>query len=87
MLRFFAGLLIITKFPPCPHTPLEVPRPISRIELQQVILNHAGIELLLDNVLRYLNDYVLLTRSYDKASRILSVPYIQVENHVLAIVG
>ena len=83
----FAGFLIITKFPPCPYTPLEVPRSISRIELQQVILNHTGIELPLDNILHYLNDYVLLTRSYDKASRILSVPYIQVENHVLAIVG
>jgi len=52
-----------------------------------VILNNTGIDLPLENVLRLFGDYVLLTRSYDKASRILSVPYIQVENHVLAIVG
>ena len=52
-----------------------------------MILNNIGIELPLENVLRLFNDYVLLTRSYDEASRILSLPYIQVENHFLAIVG
>jgi len=52
-----------------------------------VILNNTGIELPLDNVLRLFGDYVLLTRSYDEASRVLSFPYIQVENHALAIVG
>ena len=85
--QIFASLLIITKFSPCPHTPVEVPRSVSRSELQQVILNNTGIELPLDNVIRLFGDYVLLTRSYEEASRILSVPYIQVENHVLAIVG
>ena len=85
--QVFAGLLIITKFPPCPHTPVEVPRSVSRSELHQVILNNIGIELPLENVLRLFNDYVLLTRSYDEASRVLSFPYIQVENHALAIVG
>ena len=85
--QVFAGLLIITMFPPCPHTPVEVPHSVSRTKLLRVILDNTGIELLLDNVLCYLNDYVMLTRSYDKASRILSVPYIQVDNHVLAIVG
>ena len=45
---------------------------------------HTGIELPLENISRFLNDYVLLTRPYDEASRTLSLPYIQVEDHVLA---
>ena len=85
--QVFAGLLIITNFPPYPHTPVEVPRSVSLSELQQVILNNTGIELPLENVLRLFGDYVLLTRSFDEASRILSVPYIKVVNHVLAVVG
>ena len=32
--QVFAGLLIITKFPPCPHTLVEVPYSVSRTELQ-----------------------------------------------------
>ena len=85
--QVFAGLLIITKFPPCLHTPVEAPHSVSRTELLRVILDTTGIVLPLDNVLRLFGDYVLLTRSYTEATRILSFPYIQVENHVLAIVG
>ena len=59
--QVFAGLLIITKFPPCPHTPVEVPRSVGRTELQRVILNNTGIELPLDNILCLFGDYVLLT--------------------------
>ena len=52
-----------------------------------MLRENTGIELPLANVLRLFGDYVLLTRSYDEASRILSVPYIKVVNHVLAVVG
>ena len=48
-------------------------------------MENTGIELLLQNVLRLFGDYVLLTRTFEEATRIMSCPYIQVDNHVLAI--
>ena len=74
-------------FPPYPHTPVEVPHSVNRTELLQVILDNTRIELPLQNVLRLLGDYVLLTRTFEEATRIMSCPYIQVDNHVLAILG
>ena len=85
--QVFAGLLIITKFPPCPHIQVEVPRSFSRREILQVLRENTGIELLLQNILCLLGDYVLLTRTFEEATRIMSCPYIQVDNHVLAILG
>ena len=52
-----------------------------------MILDNTGIELLLDNVLCLFGDFVLLTRTFEEATRIMSYPYIHVENHVLAILG
>ena len=83
----FAGLLIVTKFPPCPHIQVEVPRSVSRRELLRVLRENTGIELPLENVLRLFGDYVLLTRSFEEATCIMSCPYMHVENHVLAILG
>ena len=85
--QVFAGLLIITKFPPCPHTQLEVPCSVSRTELMRVLKENTGIELPLQNVLHLFGDYVLLTQTFEEATRIMSCPYIQVDNHVLAILG
>jgi len=82
-----AGFLIITKFAPSPQTPQDVPRFINRSALQGVIMNSTGVEFPLQNISHFFNDYVLITRSYDKASRILSVPYIQVGDHILAILA
>ena len=85
--QVFAGLLIITKFPPCPHNQVEVPHSISRRELLRVLRENTGIELPLHNVLHLFGDYGLLTRTFEEATRIMSCPYIQVDNHVLAILG
>ena len=52
-----------------------------------MLQQNTGIELPLQNVLRLFGDYVLLTRTFEEATRILSCPYIQVDNHVLAILG
>ena len=40
----FAGLLIVTKFPPCPHIQVEVPRSISCRELLRVLRENTGID-------------------------------------------
>ena len=85
--QVFAGLLIITKFHPCLYIQVEVPCSVSRCELLRVLKENTGIELLLQNVLRLFGDYVLLTRTFEEATRIMSCPYIQVDNHVLAILG
>ena len=74
--QVFTGLLIITKFPPCPHTQVEVPCSVSRTELLRVLLENTGIELPVQNVLRLFGDYVPLTRTFEEATRILSCPYI-----------
>ena len=52
-----------------------------------MLKENTGIELPLQNVLRLFGDYVLLTRTFEEATRIMSCPYIQVDNHVLAILG
>ena len=85
--QVFAGLLIITKFPPCPHIQVEVPCSVSRRDLLRVLKENTGIELPLQNVLRLFGDYVLLTQTFKETTRILSCPYMHVENHVLAILG
>ena len=83
----FAGLLIVTKFPPCLHIQVEVPRSVSRRELLRVVRENTGVELPLVNVLCLFGEYVLLTRSFEEATCIMSCPYMHVENHVLAILG
>ena len=85
--QVFAGLLIVTKFPPCPYIQVEVPRSVNRCELLRVLKENTGIELPLQNVFRLFGDYVLLTQTFKEATRIMSFPYIQVDNHVLAILG
>ena len=85
--QVFAVLLIITKFPPCRHNQVEVPHSVSHRELLRVLRENTGIELPLANVLRLFGDYVLLTRSFEEATCIMSCPYMHVENQVLAILG
>ena len=43
--QVFAGLIIVTKFPQCPHIQVEVPRSVSRRELLRVLRENTGIEL------------------------------------------
>ena len=52
-----------------------------------MLRENTGIELPLENVLRLFGDYVLLTQTFKETTRILSCPYMHVENHVLAILG
>ena len=59
--QVFAGLLIITKFPPCLHIQVEVPCSVSRRELLRVLRENTGIQLPLENVLCLFGDYVPLT--------------------------
>ena len=71
----FAGLLIVTKFPPCPYIQVEVPRSVSHREILRMLRENTGIELPLQNVLRLFGDYVMLTRTFEEATRILSCSY------------
>jgi len=52
-----------------------------------VLKENTGIELPLQNVLRLFGDYVLLTRTFEEATRILTCPYLHVDNHDLVILG
>ena len=52
-----------------------------------MVWENTGVELPLENVLRLFGEYVLLTWGSDEATRIMSCPYIHVDNHVLAILG
>ena len=52
-----------------------------------MVRENTGVELPLENVLRLFGEYVLLTRSFEEATCIMSCPYMHVENHVLAILG
>jgi len=49
------------------------------------VLQNTGVELLLEIVSCYLTGYLLLSRSPEEATRILSAPFIRIGEHVLAL--
>ena len=85
--QVFAVLIIVTKFPQCPHIQVEVPRSVSHRKVLRVVRENTSVELPLENVLRLFGEYVLLTRSFKEATCIMGCPYMHVENHILAILG
>ena len=82
--RFFGRAVLVTPAP-SPEAPLPIPGQIHRSALRDVVLQHTGVELLLESVSCYLTGYLLLSRSPEEATRILLAPFIRIGEHVLAL--
>ena len=61
------------------------PLKFNHSALRDVVLQNTGVELLLESVSCYLTGYLLLSRSTEDATRILSAPFIHIGEHALAL--
>ena len=82
--RFFSRTVLVTPAP-SPEAPLPIPGQIHRSALRDVVLQNTGVEIPLESVSCYLTGYLLLSRSPEEATGILSAPFIRIGEHVLAL--
>ena len=82
--RFFGRAVLVTPAPSL-EAPLQSPGQIHRSALRDVVLQNTGVELPLESVSCYLIGYLLLSRSPEEATRILSAPFIRIGEYVLAL--